>query len=232
MIAGMAAAERFSRDRFLHGYARGKIAWDPAYPAMANHMRGSSRPLLDIGCGVGLLAAYLRECGCSQAILGIEPDVAKVALARECVAASYPEIEFRRGTAENLPAFSGDVVMLDVLHYMAPDVQRRILESLAETLGPGDRAFIRTTFRDGSLRYFATMVEEAIVRTSGWIRGGRCIFPTRDEVCRPFEERGCETRVVPMWGRTPFNSHLVEVSRGPALFNRAEDQSANSSQRA
>lgn len=209
------AAERFRGHHRLYGYAKGKIAWDPAYEAVAVRLKDSQRPLLDIGCGVGLLAAHLRESGCEQPILGIEPDASKVELARRKVADYYHDLEFRVGSAENLPAFSGDVVMLDVLHYMAPEIQQAVLGSVAECLAPGDRALIRTTFRDGSWRYRATIWEEAFVRLSGWIRGGRCLFPTREEVSRPFLARGWEVRVEPMWGRTPFNSHLIEVRRRP-----------------
>jgi len=208
------AAERFRGDRLLYGYAKGKIAWDPAYAAVAARLKGSRRPVLDIGCGVGLLAAHLRESGCGQPILGVEPDAAKVSLARRNVASHYPDLEFRVGSAEELPTFSGDVVMLDVLHYMEPSVQQTVLGNVADCLAAEDRALIRTTFRDSSWRYSATMLEEGLVRLSGWIRGGRCIFPTREDVCRPFLARGWDVRVEPMWGRTPFNSHLIEVRRG------------------
>lgn len=213
MTAGQRAAERFAGDRFLHGYARGKTAWDPAYQAVAARLRGSERPVLDIGCGVGLLAAYLREEGCLQPVLGIEPDAKKVEVARARVCAVYANLEFRVGAAEDLPDFPGDVVMLDVLHYMPPDVQARVLGNLADRLEPGGRIMIRTAFRDRSWRYGVTMIEEGIVRLSGWIRGGRCHFPTREELCRPLGEKGCALSVIPMWGATPFNSHLIEVSR-------------------
>jgi len=209
------AAERFRGHRILYGYAKGKIAWDPAYEAVASRMKDSQRPLLDIGCGVGLLAAHLRESGCGQPIMGLEPDTAKVALAQQNVAGHYADLEFRVGSAEEIPVFSGDVVMLDVLHYMDARVQQTVLANVADCLEAGDRALIRTTFRDGSWRYRATMVEEGFVRLSGWIRGGRCIFPTREDVCRPFLARGWDVRVEAMWGRTPFNSHLIEVRRGP-----------------
>jgi 2-polyprenyl-3-methyl-5-hydroxy-6-metoxy-1,4-benzoquinol methylase len=213
MKAGQRAAERFAGDRFLHGYARGKTAWDPAYAAVASRLRGRDRPLLDIGCGVGLLAAYLREEGCLQPILGIEPDAMKVETARVRVGGVYPGLEFRVGTAEDLPDFAGDVVMLDVLHYMPPDVQAGVLRGMAGRLSPGSRMLIRTAFRDGSWRYGVTMLEEGFVRLSGWIRGGRCHFPTREELCGPLEQKGCACTVSPMWGATPFNSHFIEVVR-------------------
>ena len=216
MTVAERTADRFRASRFLYGYAKGKATWDPSYPAVADILKNSALPLLDIGCGVGLLAAYLRESGCQQPILGIEPDAAKIRIAIQQVAIGYPLLEFRVGDARDLPEFSGDVVMLDVLHYMDADSQRSVLEGISTRISPGGRAMIRTTFRDGSWRYYATLIEEVVVRVSGWIRGGGCHFPTRDEVTAPFRGPEWQVFVKPMWGRTPFNSHLVEVQRLPA----------------
>ena len=216
MTAALRAADRFRQSRFLHGYCKGKATWDPAYPAVAEILKNSGHPLLDIGCGVGLLAAYLRESGCGQRILGIEPDATKVQIATEQVATGYPLLEFQVGDARDLPDFSGDIVMLDVLHYMPEDVQRSVLEQIAACILPGGRALIRTTFRDRSWRYYATLAEEVFVRISGWIRGGTCHFPTQAEVTNPFHGPEWNVSVIPMWGRTPFNSHLVEIVRVPA----------------
>ena len=213
MTAAGRAAERFRHSRFLHGYAKGKTGWDPSYAAVADLLKDSVHPLLDIGCGVGLLAAFLRESGCRQRILGIEPDAAKVRIAGVKVANAYPSLEFRVGDARSLPEFSGDIVMLDVLHYMVPDAQRSVLEQIATRICPGGCAFIRTTFRDRSWRYYATLIEEAFVRVSGWIRGGKCHFPTREEVTAPFNGLQWTISVRPMWGRTPFNSHLIAIRR-------------------
>ena len=223
MTPARRAADRFRHSRFLHGYAKGKAAWDPAYTAVAARLQESRHPLLDIGCGVGLLAAYLRESGCRQRILGIEPDGKKVRIATGHVASAYPLLEFRVGDARCLPEFSGDIVMLDVLHYMEPGVQRCVLEQIALRIAPGGSALIRTTFRDNSWRYFATLIEEAFVRVSGWIRGGCCHFPTREEVTVFFCGPEWKISVKPMWGRTPFNSHLVEIERLPLeISNRKE----------
>jgi SAM-dependent methyltransferase len=207
------AAARFRSSRFLSGYAKGKAAWDPAYPAVAKILRGSPRPLLDVGCGIGLLAAYLRECGCEQPVVGIEPDAAKADTARRLVAGHYPQLTFAVGDARDLPEFSGDIVILDVLHYMDPAVQGDVLRAVARRIAPGGTALIRTTFRDGSWRYFATLAEEALVRITGWIRGGRCRFPSRAGVESELKACGLEVSIRPMWGKTPFNSHLVEARR-------------------
>jgi 2-polyprenyl-3-methyl-5-hydroxy-6-metoxy-1,4-benzoquinol methylase len=137
---------------------------------------------MDIGCGIGLLAAYLREEGLQQPILGIEPDAGKVASARESVATRYPGLTFDTGDARALPGFSGDLILLDILHYMQPDEQQSALGGVAARIAPGGCALIRTTFLDRSCRYYATMLEDIGVRATGWIRGGRCHFPTRYEV--------------------------------------------------
>ena len=61
MSARHAAARRYRAWPNLYYYAHGKIALDPAYPASARLLADSSHPLLDLGCGMGLLAAYLLE---------------------------------------------------------------------------------------------------------------------------------------------------------------------------
>jgi len=86
--------------------------------------------------------------------------------------------------------------------------QRGVLRAVAGRIPPGGRVLIRTTFRDRSWRYFATLAEEAVVRMSGWIRGGRCRFPSRAEVVA-----GLEVSIRPMGGKTPFNSYLIEAKR-------------------
>ncbi len=211
--AALRAADCFRSSKFLHGYAKGKTRWDPAYPAVADILRTSSHPQMDIGCGIGLLAAYLREEGLAQPILGIEPDAGKVHSARECVATRYPGLTFDTGDARSLPGFSGDMVLLDILHYMAPDEQQTVLRGVAERIAPGGCALIRTTFRDHSWRYYATLLEEVVVRATGWVRGGRCQFPTRREVESAFPAPQFVVTTRPLWGRTPFNSHLVLIRR-------------------
>jgi len=207
------AAGRFRTSRFLHGYAKGKAGWDPAYPAVAALLQGSPRPLLDVGCGIGLLAAYLRESGCTQTIIGIEPDAGKASTANDLVASHYPDMEFHSGDARALPEFSGDLVVLDVLHYLAPSAQADILQAVSARIAPGGRALIRTAFRDSSWRYFATLAEEAFIRASGWVRRGRCHFSARSEMENFFRGSGLSLSIRPMWGKTPFNSHLVEIRR-------------------
>ncbi len=212
MSPGERAAAHFAGHRRLHGYARGKIAWDPAYSHLAGELRESRLPWLDVGCGMGLLAAYLRETGCKAPIHGIDPDREKITLATR-MAPRYADLTFSTGEARDLPEFRGGVIVLDVLHYLTPDCQTRFLEQVVARLAPGARAYVRTTFRDGSWRYALTLLEEGFIRTTGWIRGGGCFFPTEASVRNALEPTGCAVKIAPMWGRTPFNSYMIEIER-------------------
>src|SRR5438128_2543702 len=49
--------------RFLKHYVRGIVTSDPLYDAVYERLRGRDDPILDVGCGTGLLALYLKERG-------------------------------------------------------------------------------------------------------------------------------------------------------------------------
>ena len=56
-------------NRWNYFYSRAKLASDPLYPAVADALRGTSAPLLDLGCGIGLLALAWLAVGVRQWII-------------------------------------------------------------------------------------------------------------------------------------------------------------------
>ena len=211
------AAEPFRANKHLYYYAHSKILLDPSYPCVTEALKDSPLPLLDIGCGMGLLGSLLRAAGHSAPIIGLDADGAK---ARE--GANYLRllnITLQEGDARQLPPHSGDVVMLDVLHYFTDEEQTALLSGIADRLAPGGRAFVRVTIRDDSWRYRMTLAEEWFVSTSRWIPFKGSNFPRRETLQGPFLAAGCECRLIPMWGYTPFNSYMLEASR-PATSAR------------
>src|SRR5205814_8477445 len=60
-------AARFPRG-WLRSYVKSKLRRDPIFPKAYELLHGSDEPILDVGCGIGLLAFYLRERGCPQPI--------------------------------------------------------------------------------------------------------------------------------------------------------------------
>jgi SAM-dependent methyltransferase len=200
-------ARRFD-SRFIQGYVRGKVRSDPVYPAVLERLASTKGPVLDLGCGVGLLGIYLRENGIDHEIVGIDFDSRKIEAGRKVVS-GLTGISLRQGDARERLDFRGSVAMLDLLHYFDDDEQRRILSNAADYARPGDLVVVRDCLRDGSWRYRLTWLEETFATSIGWLRGERLNFPTRESVTAEFRRRGFEEEVIPLWGRTPFNNHLL-----------------------
>ena len=205
------AAGRYRSWPNLYYYAIGKIALDPAYPAVAKALRESTRPLLDLGCGMGLLAAYLRASGHRAPILGLDVDQQKIDVAQKVLSGNGER--FRAGDAIDFPDHFGDVVMLDVLHYFDDEDQQRLLKKIAASIAPNGVALIRLALNESNWRFTATRMEEWFVHFSRWIPVQGWNFPKREQVLMPFTGLDIESDVRPMWGLTPFNSHLFTFRR-------------------
>jgi len=211
-IARIVARYRHWRHR---RYVRGKLKWDPLFEAIAPLLAGSSRPLLDIGCGLGLLGQYLRECGARMPYLGVDPDGEKIEEARAAAMAGALDIDFATLDASSLPAFGGDVALIDVLHYLPADLQRQALANAAARVVPGGLLVIRNVLRDDSWRYRLTVAEERFAAALGWMRFATGHFPRREDIELPLASLGFDVRVEPLWGATPFNSYLIVARRTP-----------------
>ena len=211
-IARIVARYRHWRHR---RYVRGKLKWDPLFEAIAPLLAGSSRPLLDIGCGLGLLGQYLRERGARMPYLGVDPDGAKIEEARAAAMAGALDIDFATLDASSLPAFGGDVALIDVLHYLPADLQRQALANAAARVVPGGLLVIRNVLRDDSWRYRLTVAEERFAAALGWMRFATGHFPRREDIASPLASLGFDVSVEPLWGATPFNSYLIVARRTP-----------------
>src|SRR5262249_30968384 len=172
--------------RFLRAYVRSKLARDPVYEAVLAHVRGSAEPLLDVGCGIGVLETFLRGRRVSVPMTGIDSDPKKIAVARGLGL----DAGFDVGDALALPLFRGTIVILDLLHYLTADERRRVLEQAIERTS--GLVIIRDAVRDRSLRYRVTVAEETFARAVGWLRVPRLDFPAVEEIVAPFHARGFE----------------------------------------
>lgn len=207
----LTTARRYASEPYFFCYAIGKLSLDPAYPFVRKELKNSPRPLLDIGCGMGLLAAYLRTAGHRPRITGLDIDDTKVQLAQSLLGPD--NASFATADALDMPEHSGDIVVLDVLHYFNDEDQQALLEKIAERLAPGGTAFIRVTLKENTWRFRFTKAEEWFVHAVRWIPVMGSNFPTREKVLAPFQRLGIEGHVQPMWGYTPFNSYLFTFRR-------------------
>jgi len=214
------AAEVFLPDRSLYYYARCKMRWDPVYDFLARKLVTGADRILDLGCGAGVLAAWLRESGIHADYDGVELAEAKTRAAIKSVGSCYAGTRFRQGDAAEVAETGGlpsCVLALDLLHYFSTRDQQNLLNNLARGLPPGGRLFLRNGVNDAvGWRHAITTAEEGFVRLSKWISGGEWNFPSRAQVEETLREAGLAVVAVPMWGRTPFSSYLFVAAKRSA----------------
>ncbi|MFZ2492339.1 MAG: class I SAM-dependent methyltransferase [Thermoanaerobaculia bacterium] len=199
-------ARRFD-SRFLRGYVVAKLIIDPMYEAVLARVAGSPAPIVDVGCGIGLVGLFLREHGVGVPVTGVDFDRRKVEAGRKAVA-QYPDVELRVGDARDPLPRTGTVLLLDVLHYFSGDEQRAILRNAAVA---ADAVIVRDAIRDSSWRYRATALTETFARAVFWLKAERLNFLSLEEIAESFV--GFEVETIPMYGRTPFNNYMLVFRR-------------------
>jgi SAM-dependent methyltransferase len=196
-------------------YTRSKLGSDPLYPGICDALRGTTAPLLDLGCGLGLLAHALRDDGIAMPYRGVDNDAGKIARAsaaamrRQLPDVSFATIDLARG----LPAHRGSVALLDVLQFLSPDAQARTLDAAIAMLTPGARLVIRTGLDEYGGRARITRAIDVFSRLLGWMNAGPTRYPNAGALRAKFAAAGLQCEFTPLYGRTPFNNWRVIVSR-------------------
>lgn len=210
-----AIARHYLPSRFHYHYAKAKLCSDPLYAGVADALRGSAAPLLDLGCGLGLLAHTLRMHGVSLPYVGVDSDARKIALARQ--AAHKAGIDDARfdvvDLAVTIPAHKGSVALLDVLQYLSADAQQRTLDAAIAMLTPGARLVIRSGLHDESPRARFTYFMDRMARGIGWMNTGPKRYPDADELRARFAAAGLEVDIEPWYGKTPFNNWRIVATK-------------------
>jgi 2-polyprenyl-3-methyl-5-hydroxy-6-metoxy-1,4-benzoquinol methylase len=201
-------AARFPRG-WLRSYVKSKLRRDPIFPAACELLHDSDEPILDVGCGVGLLAFYLRERGCTQSIIGLDVDARKIRHANDAAASRYHDVSFHeQDVQEPIAEFHGNVVLFDVLHYLPLTEQTSLLLRLKESIAPEGVLIIRDCPRDGSLRFWMTWLAEKFAQAVSWNLNAPLHFSTRAQINDVFSETEFAREIRPLWGASPFNNHI------------------------
>ncbi len=202
-------------NRWDFHYTKSKLATDPIYAAVVEALAVNEMPVLDIGCGMGLLAHYLRAVGSRRIVHGFDFDARKIRSAQIMAErGGLRDCHFHCGDARQaLPDFQGNVVILDVLQYLTPEGQTALLTSCAPHVAPGCRLVIRTGLRDDSWRYKVTVAGDWIAKATRWMKAAPVAYPTAEGLRATLATAGLTTTLKPLWGNTPFNNHLVIAER-------------------
>ena len=200
--------------RWNRNYVPAKLRTDPVYAALAERLRDSPLPLLDIGCGLGLLAFFLRSRGIEVPIQGLDYDSRKIEGARRaCDLAKSTGLSFATHDARGgLPDHVGNVSILDILQFFTANEQASLLELAAARVAPGGMLIIRSGLKDDSLRFKITVAGDLLAKVTFWMKAAPTHYPTAGDFHRILSPFG-PVEIRPLWGGTPFNNHLIVLRR-------------------
>ncbi len=199
--------------RWHYYYSRSKLTSDPLYDGVCAALAGTSAPVLDLGCGIGLLAHCLRARHLTMPYLGVDNDSGKVQLARRA-ASLLCDVSFSvTNLASQLPSHRGSVVILDVLQYLPPEAQYQLLQRVCAGVGDDACLVIRTGMADSSWRSRVTVAVDMLGHAVRWMNSSPKEYPSRDNLNRMFAAHGLVPHYRPLWGNTPFNNWLITATR-------------------
>ncbi|MEP6702409.1 MAG: class I SAM-dependent methyltransferase, partial [Betaproteobacteria bacterium] len=170
---------------FAWQFARGKLGGDPAFRALLERRLVRDGTLLDLGCGQGLLAAWLLaardrfETGSREddrpvpprlaAITGIELLPAEVRRARRALGS---RAEFVVGDIRTTAFPRADTVaILDVLHYIPIAEQDAVLRRVRAALNPSGVLLLRIGDAGAGFGFrYSNWVDRSVmlVKGHGW----------------------------------------------------------------
>ncbi len=220
-----AAVARYrTSGRFAYHFARGKLDRDPVFAAiLAMGLIPGQARILDLGCGQGVLAAWLLAAEeifvsgewcpdwppppVAWQFHGVELMLRDVERANHAVG---DRATVQLGDIRSAPFGAPDTVaVFDVLHYMDRDSQEAVLGRVRAALSPGGLLLLRVGDAAGGLPFrISRWVDQTVLllRGHGWVQLH----------CRSIadwigllDRTGFRTKAVPMSAKTPFANALL-----------------------
>ena len=216
-IARAFLPERTLGNRYDYYYTRTKLRTDPLYPGVLDALRGNDAPLLDLGCGLGLLAHALRRDDQRMDYVGVDIDAPKIERARRIAdRVGLADVRFEVvDLAAGYPPHSGSVAILDVLQFLTREQQAALLDAAIAMLAPGGVLVMRAALDDGGARIRRTRFGDRFAALTGWMPDRPRHYPTVEELRARFDAVGLGVDIQPWFGNTPFNNWMV-LARRPA----------------
>jgi SAM-dependent methyltransferase len=210
-------AASFLPDRYRYYYSLSKLAMDPLYEAMPAALGSEPVPLLDLGCGIGLLLHCLRAGGSRLPYVGVDTDAVKIQAARAASArGGHSDASFEVcDLSAQFPKHQGSVALLDVLQYLPQQAQEALLSQAAQCVSKEGRLVIRTGLADSTWRSALTRATDRFGHLVGWMKTSFKAQPSAQGLRQVLRHHGLQAEFNPLWGRTPFNNWLVVARRSP-----------------
>ena len=172
-------------------------------------------PLVDFGCGPGLLAHLLLRAGFLGTYFGLDPDSRKVDRARRWLPES-PVRRFQAGTVDAAPvgAFS-QAALVDVLYLVPPQERSDFLARAARALKPGGLFVALTSGGGPRWKRRLDTAQERLAVGLGITRGGGVATCDGAEVARLLADAGLVGATVVDVGRGFLHGFELVSARRP-----------------
>lgn len=213
--------------KFNYHWARGKLWHDPIFAALIDQsVFPNGARILDLGCGRGLLPAWLLAAE-QMAEIGNMPNAAQppkglqfrgvelMAHEADCGNQALQPLYGNRvqlvgGDMRKADMSNTDVIaILDVLHYIPIEEQDQMLDQIRAALMPGGIFVTRVGNAGNSLRFrISQLTDRCISFVQGHRLPGMWCRPV-DEWIRALESRGFSVQSSPMSAGTPFANVLL-----------------------
>lgn len=213
---------------FSYFFSRGKLTRDPIFRAVLEKgLVPDNARLLDLGCGQGVLPAWLfgardlfeagrwtsdwPEPPRLRSVLGVELMPRDVARARKALGA---RARFEAGDIRSAEFGEADVVAIfDVLHYMDYSAQEEVLRRVRSALALGGRLITRFGDSSAGFPFFlCNLVDHCVAFTRGH-RLSRLYCRPLAEWRALLERTGFQVETLPMSGDLPFANVMVVADR-------------------
>jgi SAM-dependent methyltransferase len=219
-----ASAPYRSAGAFAYNFARGKLRGDPVFRALLERglLLGRGH-ILDLGCGQGLLSAWLKaalhcyESGSwpqdwppapkPRSTRGIELMIRDVERAHTALG---PDCQIFQGDIRSAEFGTTDaVVILDVLHYIGREEQLQVLKRVRAALPARGLLLLRIGDADGGLRFrYSQWVDKLVMLFRGHAKvATHC--RSADQWHKLLCECGFEVQATPMSQGTRFANVLL-----------------------
>ncbi len=223
------ATEPYRRTGYVnYRWARGKLWNDPIFTALLERpVVPEGARVLDLGCGRGLLAAWLlgaeRLAGMGEwrdspappsglRFRGVELVEREAACGNSALQPLHGErVQLAVGDMRDADLDDTDVVaILDALHYVSYADQDRMLDRIRAALGSGGVFLTRVGNASGGMRFrFSQTVDTCMAFMQGHRLERMCCRPLAGWI-HALESRGFAVETVPMSRGTLFaNSMLI-----------------------
>jgi len=180
--------------------------------------------VLDVGCGDGLLAVYLKKIKKrTQRIMGVDIDERKIHIANQL---DLPEVEFHHKDVADIPSKTFDIVTVVHVLYLIPiELREHFIAHCVRVLKPGGTLVLMLNIDTPRWKYYFTHAQELLmVKLFGLTKGETVQFQSLDQCQTWVEKAGAMVSKTKLLGKGRPYSHAAMVAEAlPFANSPAED---------